>query len=75
MMLMLITAEIQLKHSNKCRPYKNEFLEDLIDEDQGNERGKNLFSKSRDVLDEETSLDHHNNDCNCCNPKTDPETE
>lgn len=52
--------------------YLDELGKGLIDEDQGDEEGKNLLREWRDVADEEAALGRHNHQDNEDEPETDP---
>lgn len=52
--------------------YLDELGKGLIDENQGDEEGKNLLCERRDVADEETALGRHNHQDNEDEPETDP---
>lgn len=53
--------------------YLDELGKGLIDEDQGDEEGKNLLCEWRDVADEEAALGRHDHQDNEDEPETDPD--
>ncbi len=55
-----------------CGRYLKELRKSLIDEDEGDEEGKDLLGKRGDVADEEAALCSHNDQDDEDEPETDP---